>query len=85
MLQMEAWYAADCRACFSCIISSCLSIYFAQVYRLREGLGIATNNVAEYRSLILGLKVALQKRITHISVKGDSKLVCMQVSYRPLV
>ncbi|KAL8132421.1 hypothetical protein AgCh_008064 [Apium graveolens] len=49
------------------------------VYRLREGLGIATNNVAEYRSLILGLKVALQKRITHISVKGDSKLVCMQI------
>lgn len=49
------------------------------VYRLREGLGIATNNVAEYRSLILGLKVALQKRITHISVRGDSKLVCMQI------
>lgn len=49
------------------------------VYRLREGLGIATNNVAEYRSLILGLQVALQKRITHISVKGDSKLVCMQI------
>lgn len=48
------------------------------VFRLREGLGIATNNVAEYRSLILGLKYALEKGFKHIRAQGDSKLVCMQ-------
>ncbi|KAL8043931.1 hypothetical protein ABFX02_08G014950 [Erythranthe guttata] len=49
------------------------------VYRLREGVGIATNNVAEYRGIILGLRYALQKGFRDICVKGDSKLVCMQV------
>ncbi|XP_024978727.1 uncharacterized protein LOC112515971 isoform X1 [Cynara cardunculus var. scolymus] len=50
------------------------------VYRLREGLGIATNNVAEYRAVILGLRYALEKGYRHIRVQGDSKLVCMQVN-----
>lgn len=49
------------------------------VYRLREGVGIATNNVAEYRALILGLKFALKKGFKHIRVQGDSNLVVMQV------
>ncbi|KAI3733558.1 hypothetical protein L6452_13001 [Arctium lappa] len=47
--------------------------------RLREGLGIATNNVAEYRAMILGLRYALSKGFTSIHVFGDSKLVCMQI------
>ncbi|XP_011655308.1 uncharacterized protein LOC101210930 isoform X2 [Cucumis sativus] len=49
------------------------------ICRLREGLGIATNNVAEYRAILLGLKSALKKGFTRIHVQGDSKLVCMQV------
>lgn len=49
------------------------------VFRLREGVGIATNNVAEYRGIILGLKYALEKGFKHIRVQGDSKLVCMQI------
>ncbi|WOH16509.1 hypothetical protein DCAR_0936064 [Daucus carota subsp. sativus] len=49
------------------------------ICRLREGLGIATNNVAEYRAMILGLRFALEKGFTSIRVVGDSKLVCMQV------
>ncbi|KAJ0446929.1 putative ribonuclease H [Helianthus annuus] len=49
------------------------------ICRLREGLGIATNNVAEYRAVILGLRYALSKGFTSIRVLGDSKLVCMQV------
>ncbi|XXG60567.1 hypothetical protein AAC387_Pa04g2436 [Persea americana] len=49
------------------------------VWRLREGIGIATNNVAEYRALILGLKYALEKGFKRIRVLGDSNLVCMQV------
>ncbi|XP_020551567.1 uncharacterized protein LOC105168222 isoform X2 [Sesamum indicum] len=49
------------------------------ICRLREGLGIATNNVAEYRGFILGLKYALGKGFTSVRVRGDSKLVCMQI------
>ncbi|KAJ6825123.1 uncharacterized protein M6B38_299185 [Iris pallida] len=49
------------------------------VSRVREGLGIATNNVAEYRALILGMKYALKKGFQQIQVQGDSRLVCMQV------
>ncbi|XP_058180404.1 uncharacterized protein LOC131298916 isoform X3 [Rhododendron vialii] len=51
----------------------------SRVCRLREGVGIATNNVAEYRALLLGLNYALQKGYKHIRVQGDSKLVVMQV------
>ncbi|XP_050271339.1 uncharacterized protein LOC126714962 isoform X1 [Quercus robur] len=51
----------------------------SMVCRLREGVGIATNNVAEYRAVLLGLKHALKKGYKHIRVQGDSKLVCMQI------
>ncbi|KAM3324777.1 hypothetical protein P3S67_005929 [Capsicum chacoense] len=50
------------------------------ICRLREGLGIATTSVAEYRGFILGLKYAHSKGFTSIRVQGDSKLVCMQVT-----
>jgi ribonuclease HI len=43
-------------------------------------LGIVTNNAAEYRALILGLKYAAKKGFKHIRAQGDSKLVCYQVS-----
>ncbi|KAG0457241.1 hypothetical protein HPP92_022090 [Vanilla planifolia] len=49
------------------------------ISHVREGLGIATNNAAEYRALILGLKNALMRGFKHIRVQGDSQLVCMQV------
>ncbi|WOK96020.1 hypothetical protein Cni_G04727 [Canna indica] len=49
------------------------------ICQLREGLGAATNNCAEYRALILGLQHALKKGFKKISVQGDSRLVCMQV------
>ncbi|KAK4720334.1 hypothetical protein R3W88_010567 [Solanum pinnatisectum] len=49
------------------------------ICRLREGLGVVTNNAAEYRAIILGLKYALSKGFTSIRVQGDSKLVCMQI------
>ncbi|GMI74954.1 hypothetical protein like AT1G24090 [Hibiscus trionum] len=49
------------------------------ICKLREGLGVATNNAAEYRAVILGLKHALRKGYTNIRVRGDSKLVCMQL------
>ena len=50
-----------------------------QVCQLREGIGSATNNVAEYRAFILGLRGALERGIYRFRVQGDSKLVCEQV------
>jgi len=52
---------------------------FVQLYRFREGLGYQTNNAAEYRALILGLKQAINKGFRNISVQGDSNLVINQV------
>ncbi|KAM7268409.1 hypothetical protein ACFE04_010575 [Oxalis oulophora] len=49
------------------------------ICKLREGLGTATNNAAEYRAAILGLRYALLKGYTDVRVRGDSKLVCMQI------
>ncbi|KAL0920781.1 hypothetical protein M5K25_009949 [Dendrobium thyrsiflorum] len=49
------------------------------ISRVREGLGITTNNVAEYRALILGMKYALMRGFKHVRVQGDSQLVCLQV------
>lgn len=46
---------------------------------LREGLGFVTNNVAEYRGLILGMRYALRNGFKQIRATGDSQLVCMQV------
>ncbi|XP_058112157.1 uncharacterized protein LOC131255456 isoform X2 [Magnolia sinica] len=51
----------------------------SMVWRLREGLGIATNNFAEYKAMILGMKYAIKKGFKRIRVHGDSKLVCMQM------
>ncbi|XP_019088567.1 PREDICTED: uncharacterized protein LOC109127705 isoform X2 [Camelina sativa] len=49
------------------------------VCKIRQGLGIATNNAAEYHGLILGLKHAIEKGYTKVKVNTDSKLVCMQM------
>lgn len=46
------------------------------------GLGVATNNVAEYRGLIAGLEAALELGATDVEVRMDSKLVVEQMSGR---
>ncbi|MFP5070500.1 bifunctional RNase H/acid phosphatase [Pseudonocardia nantongensis] len=51
----------------------------AEVY---DGLGSATNNVAEYRGLIAGLAAALELGATGVEVRMDSKLVVEQMSGR---
>lgn len=43
-------------------------------------LGTATNNVAEYQGLILGLELALAAGVTHIHCYLDSQLVASQAS-----
>lgn len=42
-------------------------------------LGIATNNVAEWTALEIGLEEALRRGLTSISVRMDSELVVKQV------
>ena len=48
----------------------------------REGLGVATNNVAEYRGLIAGLRAARELGASDVEVRMDSKLVVEQMSGR---
>ena len=47
-----------------------------------EGIGVATNNVAEYRGLIAGLEAAASVGATEVAVRMDSKLVVEQMSGR---
>jgi ribonuclease HI len=44
-----------------------------------ESLGTVTNNVAEYRALLLGLARAAELGATEVEVVGDSELVAKQV------
>ena len=44
-----------------------------------ELLGDATNNVAEYRALLLGLQRALALGATEVEVVNDSELIARQV------
>jgi ribonuclease HI len=44
-----------------------------------ELLGIATNNVAEYRALLLGLRRAGELGASEVEMVGDSELIAKQV------
>ena len=44
-----------------------------------EAIGVATNNVAEYRGLIAGLEKALELGVTELEVVSDSELVVKQM------
>ncbi len=46
---------------------------------LHGSLGIATNNVAEYRGLIAALQWAVDNNVTRITIKGDSLLIVEQM------
>jgi ribonuclease HI len=43
-------------------------------------LGTATNNVAEYQALLLGLRAAREMGATEVEVIGDSELIAKQVT-----
>ncbi len=50
----------------------------------KEYLGLCTNNIAEYKALILGLKGALAQGLKRLDVYLDSELLARQIngSYR---
>jgi ribonuclease HI len=45
-------------------------------------LGTATNNVAEYRALLLGLERARELGASEVEIVGDSELIAKQVQGR---
>jgi len=47
-----------------------------------EGIGVTTNNVAEYKGLIAGLEAARELDADEVDVRMDSKLVVEQMSGR---
>ncbi|HYK96875.1 MAG TPA: reverse transcriptase-like protein [Candidatus Acidoferrales bacterium] len=47
---------------------------------LTKNLGHATNNVAEYTALIIGLEEARRRGVDDIDIRMDSKLVVEQMS-----
>jgi len=49
------------------------------VAELYEGIGINTNNVAEYRGLIAALEWALEHGYTRLHVRSDSLLIVQQM------
>jgi len=50
------------------------------IAELRRSLGHATNNVAEYTGLIIGLEEALRRGIDELDVRMDSLLVVQQMN-----
>ena len=63
-------------AAAACVISSADGELIGEHAEL---LGRATNNVAEYRALLLGLERARELGVTDVEVIGDSELIAKQV------
>ena len=52
------------------------------VAEMAEGIGPATNNVAEYRAVIAGLQAAAEYGARSVLVRSDSRLLVEQLSGR---
>ena len=63
-------------AAAACVISTPTGEVLGEHAQL---LGPATNNVAEYRALLLGLERARELGVTDVEVIGDSELIAKQV------
>jgi ribonuclease HI len=53
-----------------------LGVHMRYVIRLHF---VASNNIAEYEALVIGLRIAIELRVRHLEVRGDSQLVVDQV------
>ena len=49
------------------------------ILELKEAVGVATNNVAEYRGLLAALTWAVQNRIATLHIRSDSDLLVKQM------
>lgn len=52
------------------------------VAEVGEGIGEATNNVAEYRAAIEGLRIAVERGARAVVLRSDSRLLVEQLSGR---
>jgi len=52
------------------------------VAEIAEGIGVATNNVAEYTAAIRGLERARELAATHVLLRSDSRLLIEQLAGR---
>ena len=52
------------------------------VGEVAEGIGVATNNVAEYTAAIRGLERARELGATHVLLRSDSRLLIEQLAGR---
>jgi ribonuclease HI len=64
-------------AAAACVITSPEGVLLGEHAQL---LGTATNNVAEYRALLLGLAKARELGASEVEVIGDSELIAKQVN-----
>lgn len=53
-----------------------------KIAEICQPLGVTTNNVAEYRALVIGLRAARQLGVRRIHVRADSELMVRQMSGR---
>ena len=51
-----------------------------EIINYKKKIGFTTNNVAEYKGLLAGIKVCIKYKIRKIIVYGDSKLAIEQVN-----
>ena len=51
-----------------------------EIHTISESIGIASNNVAEYKSLIFALKYSLENNYLNLEIFLDSKLVVEQIN-----
>jgi ribonuclease HI len=49
------------------------------LYAQGEAIGVATNNVAEYRALVEGLRRAVESGVDELEVVSDSELIVKQM------
>jgi ribonuclease HI len=81
-LQAELWTMyfdrslMKTRAGVGLLFISPLGVHMRYVIRLHF---LASNNVAEYEALIMGLRIAIELGVRHLDVRGDSELVINQV------
>jgi len=61
---------------YGAVITDDMGQTLAELY---EGIGISTNNVAEYRGLIAALEWAAQHGHRRLHVKSDSELIVRQM------
>jgi ribonuclease HI len=53
-----------------------------ELARVARGIGVATNNVAEYRAALEGLRAVAELGATRVLVRSDSRLLVEQLSGR---